>query len=187
MTFANILISAALLLAVIMIAITANDRIGNQLLGNRRKFAAESIAVEIAFGLRKPEIYRRIVDDSGGGTCNATFNCVRTNTDCSTLPGGITAFHPVTCLYAIDNPTLRIFDDSNVTQGFDLDGRPCNTFSDLNPDGNCLFRPTVTWRPLCTRTPCINSPVEFFVDVRMPSSSPVPLNSAQRRLRVVAY
>jgi hypothetical protein len=184
--FTNLIIGAAMMLSVIMIAITISDRSSSTLLANRQKFAAESIAVELAFAVRKPEIFRRMVTDSTAGDgCNPTLACVMNNADCSAMMGGV--FHPITCLYAIDDPTNRIFDSSIATNGFNMLGKPCNTFSSTAPDGDCIFRPTVEWRPLCTRTPCINEPVEIFVEVVAAIPSSIALNPNRRRMRVVVY
>lgn len=124
---------------------------------------------------------------AGAQLCNQQLSCLRTGTDCfaALASGGAIVAQPVPCIPDIMNPTTLFWDGRQPTAGLDVSGNPCNTFSEITPSATCIFRPIVTWKPLCSASPCVGAAGEISVQVKAVSANLRNLNSSRREIKLI--
>lgn len=94
-------------------------------------------------------------DDNTAATGNPLMACLRNDTPCT---------KDVTHLLNLKNfDGTEAYYSRTLTRGFDLDGRLCNTFDDVNGNPACPFRWVIVWIPRCVgadKTECDNPTIE---------------------------
>lgn len=123
----------------------------------------------------------------GAQRCNEQLLCLNSGSDCfaALASGGTIAPQPVRCIPDITNPTQLFWDGRQPTAGLDISGNPCNTFSETQPSATCVFRPIITWQPLCAASPCVGAAGEISVQVKAASASLQNLNSSRREIKLI--
>lgn len=185
MLIINILVAAAMTVSLLFLAMNLGDRMNQSTLHVEEKYAALALQNQIIVSLQNPATYQYMIGLSSGA-CNQRMACVKNTTDCNANPGGKDAWQPLDCLADPTQVDTVYFDEKVATNGFRLDGSPCNTWS-TNPSAGeeCVLRPHVEWRPMCTAAPCVNVPLEFRIEVNISSPSGVKYNPGKRAIRFV--
>jgi type II secretory pathway pseudopilin PulG len=144
---------------------------------NMITFQADSFRRMLSGLLQNDQAWKRTVDYGP----NATFACIRNNTDCAGAGG----------TFAILNAQgTVIYNPGPANNGFDINGATCNTF---NPAGNdrCPFRTTYAWTAVCPPSgACINPQVSItgitqFRPSATNSMRKVPFNEASYGISLV--
>jgi hypothetical protein len=137
---------------------------------------------QFASHIRDPILLNNMITRSmDSSSCNVSLSCILNNTACDT-----TSDQPITCLYDPLAQGTVIFREDIPTNGFDVSGNPCNSFDSKKPDGVCVVRPFIFWKPLCPPNgPCIHPEMEFFISARVASRTKIAVNPAKWSLRQV--
>lgn len=83
---------------------------------------------------------------------------------------------------------ITAFDFSSATQGFTNKGLACDTFDGSVGGGNpqCPFQMVVTWKSLCTASPCVNPAILFEGRAQLNSGpSQAPLNTDNLAFQII--
>src|SRR5262245_25635005 len=108
--FTQFIFGTAILSVILMAIFSYTDHMSGILTFARERQAFLSLQNQIAFSLKNPPSYRKVLMDSQGSpACNPTLACILTNDDCAVTLGNLTDTHPISCFYSTDGGTL-VFD-----------------------------------------------------------------------------
>jgi type II secretory pathway pseudopilin PulG len=128
------------------------------------------------FTIIRNQLVSLIIDDTSwakiigapGNVDNPKFSCilnqnslVASDRDCFGKTDPFVIRDITGALYNMNG--IDVFDFRSTTQGFSNKGRACSTFNSTPGSGDprCPFLMTVTWKALCTASPCVNPPILF--------------------------
>lgn len=117
-----------------------------------------------------------IADTTLNPDATAAFACLRTSTACA---AGTYPFTPK----LVNNTLFRTSynPQTSATQGFNVNGVVCSTFSTGSPDDSCPMRYTFTWTPMCPSTgACINPQIRIRLIFNFSSTSKLTKLSPER-------
>ncbi len=119
----------------------------------------------------KQNIYLHIDSSEGwnntlADTTNTSLTCIKDHSDCSAFNGLKTPLVAVRDL--VNNAVLSNLD--SATQGISLDGNACNFYNATSGNIKCPIKVSVTWKPDCTGSPCID-PI-YIIEVIFSYSGP---------------
>ncbi len=113
---------------------------------------------EITRTIKSPQAWAATVASVG----NVEMACLRTNTACVSLVGGVRQWSDFT-LFRV--PGSVVFDGQSATAGFNTRGVACNSFSIAVPDANCPLSYNLEWSAVCPvgEDACISPNIEVRV------------------------
>ena len=120
--------------------------------------SAQSVKTNQSLIQFKGQIVREILNPASlmatiADSSNTSMLCLKQGTDCS----GVTK----ASLRLNDSHGKLLFDSISASSGLDQNGALCSGFSQASPNGACPYRYELTWKPLCSSTPCINPPIQI--------------------------
>ncbi|MBL7688330.1 MAG: type II secretion system protein [Bdellovibrionaceae bacterium] len=85
---------------------------------------------------------------------NADMNCIRNNTPCTSILGGVNQWYPLTLVQADGSLNGVVafseqFVNGTDEHGFDNAGVLCTTFNAGTPNGACALSYDLEWHPVC--------------------------------------
>ena len=160
--FSNVLIMAmlAIVISLAMIALLSQPNKPKYLFNVHNSMSV--IKQNIYLHLDSPEGWNNTLAD----TTNTSLTCIKDHTDCSAFNGIKTPLVAVRDL--VNNAVLSSLD--LATQGVGLDGNKCSFYDVTNGNIKCPIKVSVTWKPDCTGSPCID-PI-YVIEVIFSYSGP---------------
>lgn len=88
------------------------------------------IVVKTTFqaNFENPKIWEMIKSHSNIGDCNESLNCLANGLNCPASFGGPGDYQDIKCIYDPSGMSIT-YDTRTSTQGLDVSGKTCNTFS----------------------------------------------------------
>ncbi len=120
-------------------------------------------------------IVATILDPVNSGPTTPLGQCLAVPSTCYPLSAPLVSGRPIKVNGSMSTGSPSIFygcedfDTSLANSGFTRNGSPCSTFSLINPDPNCPFKYSATWKPLCIDINCKNP--QIVVSAELQSSA----------------
>jgi hypothetical protein len=171
--FVLLVVFATLAIAAIVVPIVFGNI--RALQPTNEKASLEIIADNLNTILKNDKAWLSTVNDPQ----NTSFACLVNSTDCSSVSG--------TDSFKINDPSGVVFyKAADPKAGFSYGGVSC-TISSPQGDDRCPFRFVITWRPICSATPC-SPPSSILIQAKLqykPAASRVSLKESNFDFSIV--
>lgn len=143
-----------------------------QLKGVETQVSLQTLKTNILVAIENKESFNRTILNAANA---AAFACINNGTDCTGQTGDITivSYNPTTGIETVLPATAP-----GATNGFDINGQPCNTFDAANGNDACPFKYETKWTARCEANKniggaasaegrCFNPTIEISVNFLM--------------------
>jgi hypothetical protein len=144
----------------------------------------------LSYASARNKIVSLLLDDTSwskmianpGNVDNPNFGCLvkqdstsASDRDCFGATAPLVMYNIKGQKYSVDG--IDAYDFRSATQGISDKGQACNTFTAAPAAGdpNCPYQVVLTWKALCSSSPCVNPPI-LFSGVTAFNGSPEQLN-----------